>query len=140
LPVKEIENLYVKSSKFNNLKGNEMAKKLGDIEAELIDMSIEFIPTGSLTLTIRGIDVKYNKRKEEFTIGKRSIAAPAIDGKVKLRLLLDRASIELFANDGAAVATSYAVPASDNKSILISDADDMKINSIIINELKSSWK
>jgi sucrose-6-phosphate hydrolase SacC (GH32 family) len=140
LPVEEIVKLYVNSHKFKNIKGSELAGKLSGVEAELIDMSIDFIPTGSLTLTIRGIEVKYNKRKEEFIIGKSSIAAPAVDGKVKLRLLLDRASIELFANDGAAVATSYAVPAADNKSISISAADDVKINSIIINELKSSLK
>ncbi len=139
-PVKEIESLYVKSSKYNNLTVKKLSKKLNRVEAELIDLSIEFEPIDSMTLTIRGIDVTYNRSSEQFTCGKSLIAAPAIEGRVKLRVLVDRASIELFANEGAFVSTSYAVPVADDRSISISADGNMRINSLIINELKSSWE
>jgi len=138
-PVKEIESLYVKSSKFNNLTVKKLSKKLKGVEAELIDLSIEFEPTDSMTITIRGIDVTYNRSSEQFTCGNSQVAAPAIDGKVRLRVLLDRASIELFINEGATVSTSYSVPVADDRSISISADGDIRINSLIINELKSSW-
>jgi len=138
-PVKEIETLYVKTSKFKNLTVNKLAKKLSGLEAELIDMSIEFEPTDSMTLTIRGIEVTYYRSTEQFTCGKSQFAAPAIDGKVRLHVLLDRASIELFANGGATVSTNYAVPSADNRSISISADSDMRINTLVINEMKSSW-
>ena len=55
---------------------------------------------------------------------------------LKLRVLVDRGSIELFANDGAAVATHYALPDPKNRSISLSGNGSV---SLIINELKSSW-
>ncbi len=138
-PIKEIENLYVKSYKFKNLTVEKAAKKLTGVKAELIDMSVEFEPKNSLNLTIRGLEVTYDLNSKMFTFGTSKIAAPVIDGKVKLRILLDRASIELFANDGAAVSTCYAVAETGNQGISVSADSNTKINSIIINELKSLW-
>ncbi len=66
----------------------------------------------------------------------RRLAAPPVDGKVKLRVLVDRGSIELFANDGAAVATFFALPKPENWSISLSGNGSA---SLVINELKSIW-
>lgn len=109
------------------------------MKAELIDMSIEFEPKNSLTISIRGLDVTYDLNNGIFIYGSSKITAPVIDGKVKLRILLDRASIELFANDGGTVSTCYAVAETGNQSISISAEGDTKINSLIINKLNSSW-
>ena len=138
-PVKEIEKLYVKSYKFKNLTVDKLSEKLVGVTAELIDMSVEFEPKNSMKLTIRGLEVTYDQKSQKFTYGTSKVAAPIMAGKVKLRVLLDRASIELFINDGAAVSTCYAVAEPGNKSISISADDGTKINSLIINELKSSW-
>ena len=138
-PVKEIEKLYVKSYKFKNLTVDKLLGKLVGVKAELIDMSVEFEPRNSVKLIIRGLEVTYDRKSEMFIYGTSKVAAPVIAGKVKLRVLLDRASIELFANGGAAVSTCYAVAEPGNKNISISADDGTKINSLIINELKSSW-
>lgn len=138
-PVQEIEKLYLKSHTFKNLTAGKAAKRLSGIQAELIDMSLEFEPGASFEISIRGLEVKYNKNKEEFVFGKSVLAAPAIDGKVKLRILLDRATIELFANEGAVVSSNYAIPEANNHGISIFSEDALKITLIEINELKSSW-
>jgi hypothetical protein len=59
-------------------------KKLTGIQAELIDMSVEFEPTDSKILSIRGWGIKYVKSNEEFTFGQSHLAAPPIDGNIKL--------------------------------------------------------
>lgn len=138
-PVKEIEDLYVKSHKFKNLSAKKAAKKLSEIKAELIDMSIEFEPSSSFDLNIRGLKVSYNKSSEEVVFGKTTLKAPAVDGSVKLRILLDRATIELFVNEGAEVSTIYAVPEANNQRVSVFAEGELKINSLIVNELKSSW-
>lgn len=138
-PVKEIESLYANTYKFKNLHIKKAAKKLEDINAELIDLTIEFQPSASFMLNVRGLEIHYNKDKEAFVFGESHLGAAPINGLVQLRVLLDRASIELFANQGAVVSTSYAVPAPDNKSISITTDSEVKINSLIINELKSIW-
>ncbi len=138
-PVKEIEQLYVKTYSFKNLSAKKAIKKLTDIKAELLDMSIEFAPTESMKLNIRGLELTYDHKNELFIFGASKIPAPIINGKVKLRVLVDRASLELFVNEGAAVASFCAEPPPDHQKISFSANDEMKINSLVINVLKSSW-
>jgi len=91
-------------------------------------------------LTVRGLDITYKLSEESFEYGNFKIPAPIIDGKVKLRVLLDRSSLELFANDGQNVATFFAIPKTDNLSVAVSGGVDTKINSMVIHKLKSIWK
>lgn len=139
-PIKEIESLYSKTQQFKNLTIEKAKEKLADVKAELMDLSIEFEPKDSLKLTVRGLDINYNRRNESFEYGNLKIPAPILDGKVKLRLLVDRSSLELFANDGASVATFFAIPKADNLSVVVSGGGESKINSLVIHELKSIWK
>jgi len=138
-PINEIEKLYTKSYKFKNLSVDKLNAKLADVNAELMDLSIVFEQKKSLKLILRGLEINYDGKNEVFTYGKTRLVAPAIDGKVMLRVLLDRASIELFANNGAAVATYNAVPEVENQRISISADTDNMISSLIVNKLKSSW-
>ena len=138
-PVKEIEKLYTKTYKFNNLSLEKTNENLAEIKAELIDLSVEFQTKNSLKISIRGLDVIYDSKSDSISFGKTRIPAPVFQNKVNLRVLLDRASLELFVNKGASVATFYAVPKVENQSIIISGEKETKINSLIINKLKSSW-
>ncbi|MCK5174090.1 MAG: glycoside hydrolase family 32 protein [Planctomycetes bacterium] len=140
-PVNEIANLYAKSHKFKNLNIASANKALAKIKPELIDLSIEFEPGGTDTveLSVRGLKIRYDNASRQFTYTATTIPAPAIDGKVKLRLLVDRTSLELFANDGAAVSTDYAIPAPQNHDLSISADGVLKINLLVVNELESAW-
>ena len=137
-PIKEIESLYTKRHEFTNRPIAELADALSGIDADLIDASIEFDPkkTGNLEWNLRGLKMSYDVAKQQFLYEDSPLAAPPVDGKVKLRVLMDRGSIELFANDGAAVATHFALPDPKNRSISLSGQGSV---SLIINELRSSW-
>jgi hypothetical protein len=137
-PIQEIESLYNRKHAFTNRPVAKLADELSGIEAELIDASIEFDPkqTGALEWSLRGLNVSYDPAQQQFLYNDTPMAAPAVDGKVKLRVLVDRGSIELFANDGAAVATHFALPDPENRSIRLSGNGSV---SLVINELKSSW-
>jgi sucrose-6-phosphate hydrolase SacC (GH32 family) len=137
-PIKEIEKLYKKSYTFKNQTAKQLMPKLTKVKADLIDLSIDFNACDSLKMNVRGININWNNG--QFIYKNKKTPAPIVDGKVKLRLLLDRTSLELFTNDGAAAATFYALTVAKNNSITISTNENIKINSLIINELKSSWK
>ena len=139
-PINEIEKLYTKSYKFKNLSVDKLNTKLTVVKAELIDLSIEFEPHDAMTLIVRGVEIMYDFKAGDFIFRNKKIPAPKIDGKVKLRLLLDRASLELFTNDGADLGTFYAIPSAENKSITILGSAEMKVNKLVVNELKSTWK
>ena len=138
-PIKEIEKLYTKTYTFNNLSLEKTNEKLAEIKAELIDLSVEFETKNPLKISIRGLDVIYDSKTDSIHFGKTRIPAPAFQNKVSLRILLDRTSFELFVNNGASVATFYAVPKAENQRIAISGEKETIINSLIANELKSAW-
>ncbi len=137
-PIKEIERLYTKRHEFINRPIAELATSLSGIEAELIDASIEFDPkeTGNVEWNLRGLKVSYDAAKQQLLYQGSRLSGPSVDGKVKFRVLVDRGSIELFANDGAAVATHYALPDPKNRSISVSGSGSV---TLVINELKSIW-
>ena len=71
--------------------------------------------------------------------GRRTIPAPEVIGKVTLRVLVDRASLELFVNDGQAAASFVVVPDPKNRALSINAASAVKVTSLEVNELKSCW-
>ena len=165
-PVKEISVLYAKSEKFENLTLAEANAKLSALKPELIDMTVAFVPAGDLTLTVRGLKIEYvaarkilvftnsvraeaekagmlklppEKQHPYMDTGRREIPAPGVDGKVKLRVLVDRASLELFVNDGQAAASFVVIPDAQNRDISLTGDAATKISSLEVNELKSMW-
>jgi sucrose-6-phosphate hydrolase SacC (GH32 family) len=166
-PVREIERLYAKTDRFERLSAREANARLAALAPELIDMTIAFAPGGSFTLNVRGLKINYDDAKKEFNFtnaarvkgekagmmslpkarqrpyrdtGFRAVPARAVEGVVKLRVLVDRASLELFANDGRAAASFVVVPAPGNRRIAIEGNDGLQLDSIVVNELKSCWE
>ena len=165
-PVKEIANLYTKSFKAENLSVEAANAKLAALSPELIDLSIAFVPAGDLTLNVRGLPIQYDAANKEFVFnntarveaekagmsakpskkqkpardGLKTIPAPEVDGEVKLRVLVDRASLELFVNDGQAAASFVVVPAAGNRTLAIEGNASLKLDSLVVKELKSSWQ
>ena len=74
-----------------------------------------------------------------FSFNGKSCPAPLIDGKVKLRVLADRASLELYANEGAFVASSYEFDIPPDYTLSISANKEIPVDSLVINELSSIW-
>jgi sucrose-6-phosphate hydrolase SacC (GH32 family) len=165
-PVKEIATLYAKTSKFDNLTVESANAKLATLNPELIDMTIAFVPAGDLTLNVRGLPIQYDAAKKEFTFnntvrvekekaamlklpaakqqpyrdsGRRTIPAQEVGGKVTLRVLVDRASLELFVNDGQAAASFVVVPDPKNRALSVQAAEAVIVTSLEVNELKSAW-
>jgi fructan beta-fructosidase len=138
-PIKELETLYKASHTFRDATADALAPQLADIDAELVDLSIAFAPGQDLALNIRGIDITYDSKANTF-ISEVCKALPAhpVDGNIVLRVLVDRGSIELFANEGSAVATSCVLPAPENTRIKLTG--NAEIASLTVHELSSSWQ
>ena len=140
--------------------------RLATLSPELIDLSIAFVPAGDLTLHVRGLAIQYDAAKKEFAFtntarvegekagmlklpadkqrpytdnGRRAVRAAAVNDKVKLRLLVDRASLELFVNDGEAAASFVVVPDSKNRVLSLTAGGATQITFLEVNELKSAW-
>ena len=63
------------------------------------------------------------------------------EGRIKLQILVDWSSVEVFANDGLEAITCQVFPQPTSDGIeLYADKDDVKVLSLEISELKSVWE
>ena len=165
-PIDEIKSLYGKTWKLPaGITPAEANKKLEDISLEAMDLSLEFKPDEAedMVIKIRGSILKVDAKKKELEVsakplpkqlevsakpqpkqrpGRKDVMKDAIneDGTVKLRILVDRGSIEVFLNDGITVLTHSIIHELEDTKISFEDGGKTVIKSMEINEVTSSWK
>lgn len=141
-PVREIEKLHSRRHRFENLPVKAGIDPLKDIAGDLFDIRLEFEPgeAEDVTLNIRGTPVVYDvKKKQVVFLGKTAPSEP-IQGTVKLQVLVDRSSIEVFGADGRFSMSSGFLPPSDNRKLALSArGGTAQVKLLEVWELKSAW-
>jgi sucrose-6-phosphate hydrolase SacC (GH32 family) len=111
---------------------------LADLKGELLDITAE-ITLGTATevgFKIRGLPVVY--RTDSQTLNGNALKP--VDGRIRLRLLADRVSLDVFANDGRLYMPMGAKFLPDNPPLeLFANGGSATINSLEVHELKSAW-
>ncbi len=148
-PAPEIERLYLDSKEWNDITVTTANgdSHLGGLTPDLMDLTCEFTPgdEDKVTFDIRGVKVRYSQNDGKVRINNNSgkpgeTTLPAgldKNGRVKIRVLFDRTSFEIFINDGLSVASINCVPL--NTKLSIDGLGSIIINKIMVNELKSIW-
>lgn len=77
--------------------------------------------TGKATFDRTGMDRRFNEQVGEV------LDMPLMDGLHKLRIFIDRSSVEIFANDGEATFTSHIYPNADEHNYTITNYSSLKI-------------
>ena len=92
-------------------------------------------------IIIRGHDLRYDVAAARFTWLGHPIPAPRDgDGCLRLQLLVDRTSLELFAAGGLASASFCFLPAACDMPLeLYADGGSVRLVSLAIHELNSAW-
>lgn len=151
VPAREISKLYDKTYRFKNMPLTNEKNLLGNLNGDLYDMQFEFDmnQSSSFQLGIRGASIRYDADQKMIFcegpvvdnkwVGLGKAPLQSIAGKMKLRVLVDRTSIEIFGNDGEVVITSNFMPALDNVSYSFSADKKVKIINADIYSLKSIW-
>jgi fructan beta-fructosidase len=142
-PVREISRLYAKKHNWNDLTLKPGTNPLAGLRGELWDIEtrINLQDAKEVTLTVRGVPIHYDCRKAILTCLGRSAPVPLTDGMLKLRVLVDRTSIEIFAADGRVTMCSCFVPNLSNRSLaLFVKGGQVRARSLKVTEIRSAWK
>ncbi len=141
-PVREIDKLIEKEHNWTDLEIKPGDNPLKGITGDLFDIRAEIEPAGAkeVVFKIRGVDIVYNVKDQKLTcLGDQGPLIP-INGRVKLQILVDRTSIEIFGNDGLFSLSTCMIPNDSDKTIeLFSTANPTKIKKLSIRKLKSTW-
>jgi sucrose-6-phosphate hydrolase SacC (GH32 family) len=142
LPVKEIESLYEKKHAWKDKTVEPGENLLKDVSGGLFDVQLQVDLAGARKFGVncRGEAVTYSAEKERLTCLGREAKVDAVNGQVTLRILVDRTSIEVFANDGKVSMSSCSLPDPQQAGLeLFSDGGRPKILFMTVYELKSAW-
>jgi fructan beta-fructosidase len=141
-PVDELKSLRQTSRTMTNIKVTQETALRSDVGGELLDVELELqgTPDATVCLTVRGIPVMFDFQKHELSC--RKVVAPLepIDGRFRLRVLVDRGSIEIFGNDGRAAISVAAMPRPTDQSVELStNGGDLILYSLEVRRLASAW-
>ena len=144
-PVKEIESLRSKSKSWKELTLNNKEETLIKDAADLLDIRSEWeldvnqapAPFG---LVIHGRSVIYDDWQKELSCLNLKARLGLERLRVKIRVLVDRGSFQVFGNDGRVAISTGVLPDGKDKSIKASSQGPVKLVSLEVSELKSAWE
>ncbi len=120
---------------------------LKDLSGDLFDIlaTVE-IPSGQaspLEFNLRGIPLTYDPAARELRINNIKAPLAPEDDVIKLRLLLDRGSVEIFGNDGRVAISAAIAPDLANTSLGVRSTGTgtpAKLKSLEVYEMNSAWE
>jgi fructan beta-fructosidase len=142
VPVREIEALHTKRHAWKHLTLKEGENPLADLRGELFDIRAEFEvgEVAQFGFYVRGIPVTYSAMHRTLSCPPCSAPLEPQDGKIKLQLLVDRTSIEIYGNDGHLYMPVGVIPSDQLKSLdVFTRGGQTKVTSLEVYELKSAW-
>jgi sucrose-6-phosphate hydrolase SacC (GH32 family) len=141
-PVEELEKLRKKEHAWQDLTLGETPKVLDGVRGALFDIQATFQlgRASTLGLEIRGHKIEYSVADKQLrALGKTAPLDPA-GGQIKLRVLVDRTSVEVFANGGRVQMATCFLPEPDKASLAVYAAGgEAAAASLTVWELKSIW-
>jgi fructan beta-fructosidase len=139
-PVQELSLLRDRRSSWSG-ELNSSTNPLADLTVDACEIRATIDPANAKTVafTIRGLMLKYDVAMHHLSTPQFGCALPIEDGKVRLVILVDRTSIEVFAQDGRVLLAECFLPPPDEHRATLSGAGAM-VESLEWWTLKSSWK
>jgi sucrose-6-phosphate hydrolase SacC (GH32 family) len=141
-PVRELKSLRGKSHAIKRRPVRAGDNPLAGIGGELFEVIVD-ISLGDateITFYLRGVPVIYHVKKQQLSCEGRTGPLKEANGAIKLRMLVDRTSIDIFGNDGHLYMPMCMRISPDNRSFSMEVAGgSATINSLEIVELKSCW-
>jgi sucrose-6-phosphate hydrolase SacC (GH32 family) len=137
-PVREIETLRGKRQERHGEALREGAAVDLPVSSDLLEIRAEFEVCAA-----RAVGVTFGGRRVAYDAGKGTLEGmplKTMEGKVRMRLLVDRPSLEVFGNDGRVCLTSPFRLKGKMESVQAwSEGGEAKLVSLEVFELKSAW-
>ncbi len=141
-PVREIEALHTTKHHWENQVIVPGENPLADVRGELFDIDTE-IDVGDaekIELNVRGMPIVYDVTASKLICQNFEAPLQSDDGRIRLRILVDRTSIEIYANDGHAYLPVGAILDPDDTSLsLDAVGTGARIVDMNVYELQSAW-
>ena len=148
------ESGEISSYEVTNLREAESRLVLAD-QGDLFDVRMEIEVGGDergrvdgeiagskgFAVEVQGHRVEYDAARQTLTCMGKNAALRTIDGRVRLQLLVDRTSQEIFGNDGELSMSFCFLPeAANHRLALCAEDQGVRVVSLTVHELRSAWE
>ncbi len=141
-PVRELALLEAESQTWTDEPLGADQNLLEAVQGELfrVQAEIEVDSASEIRFTLRGYDVRYQPKEQRLTVGESEAKLAPKDGVIQLEILVDRASIEVFADQGAAYFPMGHLFAGAETGLALSvDGGSAIARSLKVSTLSSAW-
>jgi len=141
-PVREIRSLYAREHIVRDLTVRADTNPLQDLKGDLWDIEAEFElqDATEFGLSVRGQEIRYSVKEGALScLGRIAPLAPE-GGRIRIRALVDRTSLEVFGNAGRVSLTSCFLPRQKDKGLAVyAKNGTVKLVSLKARALRSAW-
>ncbi len=141
-PVREIERLHERSRSWEDITVPMGRSPIPGVEGELFHIRATLRTDGveKLGFAVRGTEVAYDVGEQRLGCLDKTAPVSPVEGVVRLELLVDRTSIEIFAGDGRVYMPMGAILPEDNRSLhILAQGGPVKVQSLEVHYLRSIW-
>jgi len=141
-PVREIRSLYGVAVRKRGAR-LEPGRPLTIAEGDLWDVEAEFEPRGATEVGVlaRGEAIRYKPSEATVSCLGRTGPLPLRNGRVRLRVLVDRTSLEVFGNGGELSMTSCFLPRQRQRTLAVyAEGGEARLVSLVARPLRAAWE
>ena len=143
-PIREIDTIHDEPYSRENFilrpGENPLSGQNGDLFDIRVEVDLSQSACSEIVLNLHGNTVKYDvKGKVLHSVGSEARLEPR-DGRIEIRVLMDRLSVETFGNRGEVSITNIAYQKGQGPLEIRAVSGDAKIVSLMAHKVKSIWK
>lgn len=140
-PISAIRELCASQQTWSSFEMTAGEQKVPGLESELLDLSLvmESLGATEFGLRIHGQEIRYSTKEQTLYVDSASAPLALESGHLRLRVLVDRSSIEVFAYPGAVSISSVTLTHADEPITLISRGGRATLVSLLANSIESIW-
>lgn len=142
-PVREIETLYKESTDMPDMELRDASHRLDYKGNGLMDINLVFQNDSAAEFgaIVRGLTVVYDARAGELRCGDKTAPLANLGGRIELRMLVDRLSTEIFANNGQVYMPMRHLQEGNAVDLeVFAKGGEAVVTGITVNELSSAWE
>lgn len=141
-PIREIETLYIQRHFHSEISLQNHSISIPNLKSWLLDFSCQIEPesNGMLEINIHGQKVVCDLHAGTISCLGQTAPLYPLPGPLDMRILVDRTSLEVFAQNGLISITSCYLPESEFPEFVgVAQSSRMNIRNFTLWELGSSW-
>ena len=114
-PVREVEQLHGRKWEWTQHTIRPGENLLSGIQGELFELRAEIEPgdASEISFRVRGAALRYDPARKTLSCLNKTVSAGSADGKLRLQLLIDRTTLEIFADRGRTSLSFFLAPGAE---------------------------